>query len=96
LQFWDDTQPTIRMKSAKTYIIILIVQFVLMAMFLIYALVQRTQAIKQRELATSSEQKAIENESKAMMAIQEASKQAEIAREQRTIAERLLKECQSK
>lgn len=72
----------------KFYTPILIVQFVLMIMFLMYALVQRTQAIKQRELAEVMRQEALtqkmlaeQNEMKAFEAQHEAMQQADLARQ---------------
>ena len=72
----------------KFYAPILIVQFVLMVMFLIYALVQRTQVIKQREIAVQAETIAQENEKRAIelqklaeMAHHQAMQQAELARQ---------------
>jgi hypothetical protein len=46
----------------KTFLVILAVQFVLMGLFLVFALVQSTQAIKQREFAIQAQQQAEENE----------------------------------
>jgi hypothetical protein len=37
--------------NRKTFVVILVIQFVLMGLFLIYGLVQRTQAIRNEELA---------------------------------------------
>lgn len=67
---------------SKIYIVALLVQTVLCAMFLIYALVQRTQAMRMRELVDHVQKNAEQNERAAI--------------EQRAITERLLKECQSK
>lgn len=62
--------------------VVISIMGVLCALMIIYALVQRTQAIRQREISIELERKAIE-------ATKEAEKQAEIAK-------RALEECQKK
>ena len=47
-------------KAGRRYLLITLFQFVLVAMFLVYALVQRTQAIKSREEAVMNENEAME------------------------------------
>lgn len=69
------------MQQRKQMVVISIMG-VLCALMIIYALVQRTQAIRQREISIELERKAIE-------ATKEAEKQAEIAK-------RALEECQKK
>jgi hypothetical protein len=48
----------------RTFVIILALQTLLMLMFLVYALVQRTQAIKMQELAKKTMENYVESEQK--------------------------------
>jgi hypothetical protein len=76
----------------KKYMIAMSLMGVLCILFLVYALVQRTQAMRQREIAVELQKQAEENEKKALEAQAEAAKQAEIAREQAELARRTLEE----
>jgi len=76
-------------RAGRKYIVILIIQFILMMMFLVFAIVQRTKANRNQELLIHAQQRAEENEKLALLAQREATKQAEIAR-------KILEECQSK
>jgi septal ring factor EnvC (AmiA/AmiB activator) len=74
---------------------LIIVQFVLMIMFLMYALVQRTEAMEQHEIARQAEMIAQENEQRAIVAQKlaeqaqdEAKLQAELARQARDACEK--------
>jgi hypothetical protein len=60
--------------NRKIFIVVLIVQFILMGLFLIYGLVQRTQAIKNEELARLAQVEA-ENQAKLARATSEAFKE---------------------
>jgi WD40 repeat protein/energy-coupling factor transporter ATP-binding protein EcfA2 len=75
-----------KLRNARIFAIVLGTATVISLLFLVYALVQRTQAIRQREIAVELQKKAEENEKKAIVAEAEAKKQAEIARQQAEIA----------
>ncbi len=70
--------------KAKWFIVISIIETVLAGMFLVYALVQREQAIQAYDLAEKCHSKAVqkisEAERMALASQQEAVTQAEIAR----------------
>ncbi|HMJ67989.1 MAG TPA: hypothetical protein VK508_03805 [Cyclobacteriaceae bacterium] len=75
-----------KLRNARITAIVLGTATVISLMFLVYALVQRTQAIKAQQSAIEAQVKAEENEKKALIAQAEATKQAEIARQQAEIA----------
>lgn len=77
----------------KRHIVILLAQTLLIFMFLVYALVQRTQAIKQRELTIEAQSKAEENERRALeqeAIVSEAMRSAAAAQAEAT---KVLEEC---
>jgi WD40 repeat protein len=75
-----------KLRNARITAIVLGTATVISLMFLVYALVQRTQAVKAREAAVANEQKALVAEAEAKKNELEAKKQAEIARQQTEIA----------
>jgi WD40 repeat protein/energy-coupling factor transporter ATP-binding protein EcfA2 len=83
-----------KLRNARITAIVLGTATVISLMFLVYALVQRTQAMKAREQAVANAQEAItqrnaaqEAQKRAEAAEGEAKQQAEIARQQKAIAE---------
>jgi hypothetical protein len=85
------------------YIAILIGQSLLILMFLVYALVQRTQAIKQREIAIEAQAQAEENERRALESQMLAQQQMNIAEQNaratqaaRAEADKQLKLCEER
>ncbi|HEX8059813.1 MAG TPA: hypothetical protein VF473_02710 [Cyclobacteriaceae bacterium] len=52
--------------NKKVYLAVIIVQFVLMSLFLVYAMVQRTQAIKNEEYARLAQVDAEKQAKRAM------------------------------
>jgi len=84
------------MFKARTYVVIIIVQFVLMAMFLIYALVQRTQAIGSEENAIEGQRQAIRMEELARHAQTEAENQAKLAQATAEAYKKELEACMMK
>jgi hypothetical protein len=87
----------------KYYGTILIVQFALMATFLIFAFAQRTAAIKSKELTVSIQEQAIrfqavaeEAERRAVFAAEEAKRQAELARLNLQLARKAAEDCEKR
>jgi WD40 repeat protein/energy-coupling factor transporter ATP-binding protein EcfA2 len=76
-----------KLRNARITAIVLGTATVISLMFLVYALVQRTQAIKQRELAVEAQAKAELNEKAALEAKAEADKQRNIAEQNAILAE---------
>ncbi|HEY5826518.1 MAG TPA: High-affnity carbon uptake protein Hat/HatR, partial [Cyclobacteriaceae bacterium] len=84
-----------KLQRARIVAIVLGTATVISLMFLVYALVQRTAAIKQTEIAKINAIRADENAKKAEVAAEKAvkaAKEAEIARDQALIAEANAKE----
>lgn len=71
----------------RSYLVLLIAQSVLILLFLVYALVQRTQAIKNEGLAKEAQRQAIENEKLSLAAQEQAHQHLRIAEQQRKIAQ---------
>jgi hypothetical protein len=76
--------------------LVIILQFVLMVLFLVYALVQRTQAIKTYEMAIINENLAKKAQMEAMEQRNIAEKHQRMAVVQAEMAQKALEECQSK
>jgi len=77
----------------KKFILILVVQFVFMTMFLVYALVQRTQAIKSQELAKQTEQRALAQAQLAQVNEAMAMRTRQLAEQQAAAAQAALEAC---
>lgn len=84
------------MLKIRAYVVILIIQFILMAMFLIYALVQRTQAIKNEELLIEIREQSARNEALAQAIKIEAQNQAKIAQATAEAYKKELEACMMK
>jgi hypothetical protein len=77
----------------KTFVVILVIQFILMGLFLVYALVQKTQAERAREIAYLNEQRAKEAEHMAQEQKNASMEQTRRARQIVMETEQKLEEC---
>ncbi|HZY80655.1 MAG TPA: High-affnity carbon uptake protein Hat/HatR, partial [Cyclobacteriaceae bacterium] len=75
-----------KLRNARIFAMVLGTATVISLLFLVYALVQRTQAEAARVRAEASEKVAKDNEQKALVAEAEAKRQAEIARKNEIVA----------
>jgi hypothetical protein len=77
-------------------VIAFVIQTILMGMFLVYALVQRTQAIRSEYAAVQSLLEAQENKWQAVKAMKEAQEQMELSRVRLAAMEKAIEDCQAK
>lgn len=82
--------------SRKLSLTIIIVQFVLMGLFLVYALVQRTQAIKNEALLIEIREQSARNEALAQAIKIEAQNQAKLAQATAEAYKKELEACMMK